>query len=146
MLDHFLPSCRFFQCSAGAAMRSRHRAVDAPQLQVDFLGVDAFALQSLEDSIQQTVGIPRIEQPINGLPWPKFLRQIAPRRAGPKYPEDCIRGQTPIGRRPSGMCWLWQQVFDQFPLFIRKSISGHSIAFLGKRGYMQRLRYDARNT
>ena len=140
-----VPSGRFFSPAASAAMGSNNRAVDAPQLAIQFARVDDIRLQPAEDFIQCAVGVPGIEQTINRFPRGKVvLRQISPRSAGPQDPKNRIHDLPPIRGGPSGPRRSRKQVRNQFPLFIRQSMSRHHMA-LRAVGTIQRSQQFAQN-
>ena len=124
-----VPSGHFFSSTAGTAMGSNHRAIDAPQLAVQLARIDDIRLQPAEDFVQCAVAVPGIEQTINCFPRGKVvLRQIAPGSASPQDPKNRVHDLPPIGGGPSGLRGSGKQVGDQFPLFIRQSMSRYYLA------------------
>lgn len=140
-----VPSGHFFPSAAGAAMGSNHRAVDAPQLTIQFARVDDIRLQPAEDFVPGAVGVPGIEQTINCFPRGEIvLRQISPGSAGSQDPKNRIHNLPSVGRGPSGSRRSRKQVRDHFPLFVRQSMSRHYLA-LRAVGTTQRSRQFAQN-
>jgi hypothetical protein len=140
-----VPSGHFFSPATGTAMRSNNRAIDAPQLVVQLARIDDIRLQPAQDFVQCAVGVPGIEQTIHRFPRGKVvLRQISPGSASPQDPKNRIHDLPPIGRGPSGPRGSRKQVRDQFPLFIRQSMSRHYQA-LRAVGTIQRSQQFAQN-
>jgi hypothetical protein len=140
-----VPSGHFFSPTAGTAMGSNNRAIDAPQLTVQFARSNDIRLQAAEDFVQRAVGVPSIEQTVNGFPRGKVvLRQISPGSAGSQDPKDRIHDLPPIGGWPPGLRGSRKQVRTQIPLFIRQSMSRHYLA-LRAVGFVQRSQQFAQN-
>ena len=140
-----VPSGHFFSTAAGAAMGSNNRAIDAPQLAVQLARIDDIRLQPAEDFVQLAVVFSGIEQAINRFPRDEVVfRQISPGSASPQDPKNRIHDLPPLGRWPSGLRGSRKQVRDQFPLFIRQSMSRHYLA-LRDIGTIQCSRQFAQN-
>ena len=140
-----VPSGHFFSPTASTAMGSNNRAIDAPQLTVQLARVDDIRLQPAEDFVQRAVGVPGIEQAINRFPRDEvILRQISPGSASPQDPKNRIHDLPSIGGWPSDLRGSRKQVRDQFPLFIRQSMSRHYLA-LRAIGTIPRSRQFAQN-
>src|SRR5690606_21997115 len=104
---------------------SHYGAIHTPQLLVDVAQVDARRTQSMENLVERAVVVPFVEQVPHGAPFSKFLRQIAPWRAGSHDPQNAINDITSTNRRPSPRSPRRKNVGKQFPLFSRYSISKH---------------------
>lgn len=132
MRDQLAPVGPFFSAATGAAMGSHNRAINAPQLLIKITCFDDFGLQSVQNLVQQAVGIPGVEETVNSFPRTKIvLRQITPWRASSHNPQNTIHYLTPIHRRPTRLRRRWKQIGNQLPLLIAHSMSRHLLALHG---------------
>jgi hypothetical protein len=125
MRGRLAPPDRFFPTASSAASGSDYGAIHTPQFLVDVAQVDARRTQSMKNLVERAVVVPFVEQVPHGAPFSKFLRQITPWCAGSHDPQNAINDITPIDRWPPRGGWRRKNVSNQFPLFIRQSISNH---------------------
>src|SRR5262249_43319812 len=111
--------------SAGASGGADHGAVNAPQLAIDQAQVDAGGPQSGEDRVERTIAIPGIEEIPDGGPRAEFPGKIAPRGACPQDPEDAVEDLAPVSPRSARASRWREEVFHEFPLWVRKSMAQH---------------------
>jgi hypothetical protein len=73
--------------------------------------------EGLQNDIQDAAIGPAPKLPKDRIPIAKLLRQVAPRRAGPHLPKNCIEYAAMIARRPATTSD--QERFVIRPLIIR---------------------------
>jgi hypothetical protein len=127
MRDQPVPPGRFFSTSSGATMRSHNCAVDAPKILVDRPRIDESRAKTIQDFVQRTVCIPSIETTVHRFPRSKFVREVAPRRSRSHNPKNSIDNDSPITLWSSHLGWSRKNIFDTFPLIVRKLMSRHLI-------------------
>jgi hypothetical protein len=97
---------------------------------IDLADVDECRLQSPQDFVEDSFGVPLIEQSPNRLPRPKLFRHVAPGRAGSQNPENAVDDRSRIARRPARGSRFGEDVFNQLPFIICQSVLPSSAELL----------------
>jgi hypothetical protein len=111
---------RFFFTADCAAMCSHDRAVEAPQFFIEQICGDSHTLQSVKDLIQRTAVVPFVKVSPDSLISSELFRKIASLSPCPQNPKNAIKYRARIRRRTARFLWLWKQISDQLPFFIRQ--------------------------
>lgn len=114
-----------FSAPCGTAGGTDARAINAPEILVDFPSVDLSGLQPTENFIQGSIVVPLVEQIPHRPPRTLFFRQISPRRTSSHDPENTIDNHASISRWSSRCCRWWKNIRNGVPLFVRKPMPRH---------------------
>src|SRR6056297_1445291 len=118
-------------------MSSHHRAINAPQVEVNLAVTFRTLQQTLVDTFPKAFIDPASETVVNSLPFTEFLRQISPRTPCFENPENSADRLSVLrpGSAPLARSLGRQEMSDCIPLSIREMMTGHlasSLIICGK--------------
>jgi hypothetical protein len=117
------PRCLAPFCTSSMLMSSHGRGVQQQVFQV------LVAPERLEDSLPDSAPRPSVEPLEYRIPTTISIRQIAPRRAGSRKPQDSVDKTAVVLRRTARIAPLSRKmVFDRIPLGVREFMSSHRLA------------------